>query len=95
MTPGPVTVAGYAEPSLVFLLGQDTELGSGADAADALLAGRPAIVEAREEGAFRPALGAQARGVSAAGTVSGLDYSNHRSDILRLYRPLPTAESAP
>ncbi len=95
VTPGPVTVAGYAEPSLVFLLGQDTELGSGADAADALVAGRPAIVESRQEAAFRAALGARAATVRAAATVAGLDYSNHRPDILRIYRPMTVVESAP
>ncbi len=61
VTPGPVTVAGYAEPSLIFLLGRDTVLGGGADAAEAVVQGRPAMVEAREEPAFRAALGA-ARG---------------------------------
>ncbi len=95
VTPGPVAVAGYAEPSLVFLLGQDTELGDGADAADALVSGRPAIVESREEAAFRGALGPQARGLSAAATITGLDYSNRRSEILRLYRPIASEESAP
>ena len=94
VTPGPVTVAGYAEPSLVFLLGQDTELGDGADAADAVLSGRPAIVESRQDAAFRQALGPRARGVAPALTVSGLDYSNRRADILRLYRPL-AEETAP
>jgi 4-amino-4-deoxy-L-arabinose transferase-like glycosyltransferase len=95
VTPGPVTVAGYAEPSLVFLLGSDTVLGDGADAAEAVVDGRPAIVEGREEPAFRAALGTDARKVTPAATVSGLDYSNARTDILRLYRPLPGTSSAP
>ena len=95
LTPGPIAIAGYAEPSLVFLLGQDTELGDGADAADALISGRPAIVEARQEAAFRAALGPKARGLTAAATAAGLDYSNHRADILRLYRPIEPAENAP
>ena len=95
VTPGPVTVAGYAEPSLVFLLGRDTELGDGATAADAVVSGRPAIVEGRQEAAFRAALGRRARGLTAAATVSGLDYSNRRADVLRLYRPIPPEESAP
>ena len=95
VTPGPVTVAGYAEPSLVFLLGKDTQLGDGPAAAAALAAGRPAIVEAREDGAFRAALGARAHGLTPAATVMGLDYSNHRPDILRLYRPPAATSSAP
>ncbi|HEY5106503.1 MAG TPA: glycosyltransferase family 39 protein [Caulobacteraceae bacterium] len=88
---GPVTVAGYEEPSLVFALGTSTELGDGADAAAAIAEDRPAIVESRQDGAFRRALiddGARAR---LAGTVTGLDYSNNRRDTLRIYRPLDEA----
>jgi 4-amino-4-deoxy-L-arabinose transferase-like glycosyltransferase len=95
VTPGPVTVAGYAEPSLVFLLGQDTELGDGSDAAQAVNEGRPAIVERREEPAFRAALGPRAAGVTSVATVSGLDYSNGHADILRFYRPLDPTQSLP
>ena len=87
--PGPVTVAGYAEPSLVFLLGSDTELGDAAAAARAIAQGRPAIVEGREDAAFRAALAAGGERAGAVGTVSGLDYSKGRAEILRLYRPPP------
>ncbi len=91
--PGPVTVAGYEEPSLVFLLGTETELGDAQDAADAIADGRPAIVEAREAPAFAAALAA--RGVTArrAGQGAGLDYSNGRRDVLRIF--LPQAEVKP
>jgi 4-amino-4-deoxy-L-arabinose transferase-like glycosyltransferase len=88
---GPVTVAGYEEPSLVFALGATTELGDGADAAEAIAENRPAIVESRQGPAFQRALvedGVQAR---ASGEVAGLDYSNNRHDILNIYRPLPDA----
>ncbi len=85
--PGPVTVAGYAEPSLVFLLGTDTVLGDGAAAAQALAEGRPAIVEQREEPAFRAARKAGAVTAHPAGQVQGLDYSKGRSDILTIYLP--------
>jgi 4-amino-4-deoxy-L-arabinose transferase-like glycosyltransferase len=95
VTPGPVTVSGYAEPSLIFLLGQDTVLGAGADAAEAVVDGRPAIVEAREEPAFRAALGDRAGEAAPAATVAGLDYSNGRADVLRLYRPLTPAATVP
>jgi 4-amino-4-deoxy-L-arabinose transferase-like glycosyltransferase len=84
---GPVTVAGYAEPSLVFALGSTTQLGDGADAAEAIAEGRPAIVEGRQESAFQSDLvedGARAR---RGGEVRGLDYSNNQHDILRIYRP--------
>jgi len=88
---GPVTVAGYAEPSLVFALGATTQLGDGADAAEAIAEGRPAIVEGRQESAFQSDLvedGARARQV---GEVRGLDYSNNQHNILRIYRPPPQA----
>ena len=84
---GPVTVAGYEEPSLVFLLGADTVLGTADDAADAVADGRPAIVEARQAAAFQTALKARLRTSMPAGSVAGLDYSNNRRDILTLYRP--------
>ena len=41
---GPVAAAGYAEPSLVFHLGAETQLGDAQTAADAILDSRPAIV---------------------------------------------------
>ncbi|HSZ51706.1 MAG TPA: glycosyltransferase family 39 protein [Caulobacteraceae bacterium] len=90
---GPIAVAGYAEPSLVFLLGADTELGDARTAARAIEEHRPAIVEGRDQAAFAEelaALGVQARQI---GQVSGLDYSKGRRDILRLY--LPAAPAAP
>lgn len=87
VAPGPVTVAGYAEPSLVFLLGADTELGHADDAAIALAEGRPAIVEGREDAAFRAALVRNGAAARPAGSVSGLDYSKGHADILRLYLP--------
>ncbi len=95
VTPGPVAVAGYAEPSLVFLLGSDTELGDGVTAAAALRSGRPAIVESRQEAMFRAALGDPGKTVAPVVAVAGMDYSNNRSDILLIYRPGPAAEAAP
>ncbi|HLZ83696.1 MAG TPA: glycosyltransferase family 39 protein, partial [Caulobacteraceae bacterium] len=89
VVPGPVTVAGYAEPSLVFLLGADTELAGPDEAADAIAEGRPAIVEERNDAAFRAALADQGARAAYIGAVKGLDYSNGRTDILRLYRPPP------
>ena len=90
VVPGPVTVAGYAEPSLVFLLGADTELGHADEAAAALAEGRPAIVEGREEAAFQAALVRNGAAARPAGSVSGLDYSKGRADVLRLYLPPAT-----
>ena len=87
VVPGPVTVAGFEEPSLVFLLGADTVLGNADDAADAVVDGRPAIVEARQDAAFQASLKARARTSTPAGSVAGLDYSNNQRDVLTLYRP--------
>jgi 4-amino-4-deoxy-L-arabinose transferase-like glycosyltransferase len=91
VTPGPVTVAGYEEPSIVFLLGTNTELGDAEDAANAIAEGRPAIVESRLDAAFRSALSRQGVKALRVGEGSGLDYSNNHHDILRIYRPVPGA----
>jgi 4-amino-4-deoxy-L-arabinose transferase-like glycosyltransferase len=90
---GPVTVAGYEEPSLVFLLGTATELGDAAAAADAIAEGRPAIVEARQTAAFQAALAADGVKARRAGEGAGLDYSNNQHDVLQIF--LPAAAPAP
>ena len=84
---GPVTVAGYAEPSLVFLLGADTQLGGAGDAAQAIGEGRPAIVEGRQDAAFRANLLQDGTTATLAAQIRGLDYSKGRTDILRVYQP--------
>jgi 4-amino-4-deoxy-L-arabinose transferase-like glycosyltransferase len=89
IVPGPVTVAGYEEPSMVFLLGTPTLLGDANDAAEAISEGRAAIVEGRLEGAFHAALARAGLTASRVGEGAGLDYSNNRSDILRIYRAPP------
>jgi hypothetical protein len=94
---GPVTVAGYEEPSLVFLLGTGTELGDAAAAADAIAEGRPAIVEARQTAAFQTALGANGVKARRAGEGAGLDYSNNQHDVLQIFLPVspPAPETQP
>ena len=94
VTPGPVAVAGYGEPSIVFLLGAETELGEADDAASAISDGRPAIVEVRQRPAFLAALKTQDGRAAPAGEVKGLDYSTGKPVDLFLYRSLETA-SAP
>jgi 4-amino-4-deoxy-L-arabinose transferase-like glycosyltransferase len=91
--PGPVTVAGYEEPSLVFQLGTETELGDATDAADAIGDGRPAIVEGRQVAAFQAALSADGLTARRVGEGAGLDYSNNRHDVLQIF--LPTRAPAP
>lgn len=86
---GPVTVAGYEEPSLVFLLGTATELGDASAAADAIAEGRPAIVEARQTAPFQAALAADGVTARRAGEGAGLDYSNNQHDVLQIFLPAP------
>jgi 4-amino-4-deoxy-L-arabinose transferase-like glycosyltransferase len=81
----PVAAAGFAEPSLVFALGTATELDGPAEAAQAVVENRPAIVEGREEEAFRAALatlGGRARQVAE---VDGINYSKGDALKLRVY----------
>lgn len=81
----PVAVAGYAEPSLVFALGTATELGGPDEAAEAIVQRRPAIVEDRENRAFRAALAARHGRAREVAEVDGLDYSNGDAMRLRVY----------
>ena len=82
-----IVVTGYAEPSLVFLLGTATKLASAAEAA-AIIAKLPStlvLVSNREDAAFRAALEKNGISVDSLGEVSGLDYSNGRAVTLTLY----------
>jgi len=87
LIPGPVTIAGYGEPSAVLALGTTTELGWPADAAKALAQGRPAVVEAAEQASFQSALKQSGVQPRVAGVVQGLDYSTGQHQILTLYAP--------
>ena len=86
-TPGPVALAGYHEPSAVFLLGTRTELVSGEGAADAVAEGRPAAVEQRQEPAFRATLAQRRARALPAATIEGYNYSKGEPVRLTLYRP--------
>lgn len=93
IAPGPIAVAGYAEPSLVFGVGTGTDLGDAKDAAEALADNRAAVVESREQPAFQAALKALRVTPRQIGVVEGLDYSNGDKTVLTIYAPAP--ESAP
>lgn len=82
-----VAAAGYAEPSLVFMLGTKTKLVDPARAAQHLTTGHGALalIEGRDDAAFRHALAARGWMPHLVGATSGLDYSNGRRMILRLY----------
>ena len=81
----PVALAGYSEPSAIFLLGTQTMLGSGREAATRLTSGAAsaAIVEAREGEAFL----AQLKGarVASLAVIDGLNYSNGQDVSLTIY----------
>jgi 4-amino-4-deoxy-L-arabinose transferase-like glycosyltransferase len=85
--PGPVAIAGYHEPSFVFLTGRETELTDARGAARALAEGRPAIVEERQAEAFHDAetaIGVTGRSV---GVVNGHNYSQGDDVSLTVYAP--------
>ena len=88
VTTGPVAVVGYAEPSLVFALGTGTELDSPADGADSVSDGQPAIVEAREDAAFRAALAAEKASAIPVETIKGFDYSIGKPVALTIWKSL-------
>ncbi len=85
--PGPVAITTFHEPSFVFLTGKDTQLTDGAGAARALAEGRPAIVEARDDEAFRRALADLGAAGRAVGVVSGHNYSSGDDVRLTVYAP--------
>jgi hypothetical protein len=86
-----VAVTGYSEPSLVFLLGTATELTDGEQAAQAIVQGRPAVVEAREEDAFRKTLTAEGLTPRPVAVVEGQNYSDGDRERLTIYRGEPQA----
>jgi 4-amino-4-deoxy-L-arabinose transferase-like glycosyltransferase len=85
--PGPIAVAGYSQPSVVFLLGAGTRLTDARGAAEAIAEGRPAVVEARLEESFRTALSAHGAAARRMGAVEGLNYVNGDDVALTLYAP--------
>ena len=87
----PVAAVGYAEPSLVFLLGTRTLLVSPEIAAERITASRGAValVEGRADAAFQRALVARGWQARAVEQVAGLDYSNGKRMVLTLYRGEP------
>lgn len=82
----PIALAGFSEPSAVFLIDTDISLG-GAEGAAAFLLAHPggiAVVEQRQMAAFRAA--AADAPMESIGTVRGLNYSNGKWVELTLWR---------
>ena len=89
LTPGPIAVLGYAEPSLVFLLGTETQLIAPVDmddAADAIGEGRPVAVDSKDEPAFLAQLARQHLTAVAVASVTGVNYSKGKPVTLTLYQ---------
>lgn len=87
LTPGPVAITTFHEPSFVFVTGRDTQLTDAAGAARALVQGRPAIVEARDDEAFRQATAQTGVPGRAVGVVTGHNYSSGDDVRLTVYAP--------
>ena len=93
----PPALAGYTEPSLVFLLGTRTRLTDGRGAAGAGAAqGGLALVEEHERTAFQARLAELETDATDVGSISGFNYSRGRRVHIRIYRVVPTPdEGAP
>jgi hypothetical protein len=86
----PVVTAGYAEPSILFLLGTRTRLDDGPSAGrDSGAAGGLALVEENEKGVFLSAAGALGAQAQALEEIDGLNYSRGRNLKITLFRVVP------
>jgi len=83
-----VATAGYQEPSLVFLIGTDTSMVDGTDAAEFLRPGgcRFALVEARHERAFLRRADAIGLRYAPPQRFDGYNYSTGRAISIAVYR---------
>jgi 4-amino-4-deoxy-L-arabinose transferase-like glycosyltransferase len=89
----PVVLAGYVEPSLVFLLGTDTQLQGGAAAAEISAdTGGLALVEDHEQAKFLKRLGALGGSAMAVDQMSGFNYSRGRREHITVYRVTPAPQ---
>lgn len=95
LTPGPVAITTFHEPSFVFVSGRTTQLTDAAGAARALAQGRPAIVEARDDEAFRQATARTGVPGRAVGVVTGHNYSSGDDVRLTVYAPPDARPVAP
>lgn len=89
----PAFLAGYAEPSAIFLLGTSTLVGDGAQAARRLAAtpGAAVFVESREAASFDATAAQLGLAPHPLGAVEGVNYSKGRPVKLVLYAPAPRA----
>ena len=86
-TDPPVVSAGYAEPSLTFLLGTRTSFTDGIDAARKTAdAGGLALISDDQRGGFVSAITASGARAAALEEITGLNYSRGRKTRITLYR---------
>ncbi len=84
-----LVAVGYAEPSLVFLLGGQVRLTTPRGAAEALARGGEALVSNREDAVFRQALTVRGLVARPLGSAPGFDYANGQRIVLTLYDVAP------
>ena len=89
----PVATAGYAEPSISFLLGTETALDDGAQAGRvAAESGGLVLVDSSEIGGFLSAVADGGARVERLEEIRGLNYSRGRQTQITLYRVVPRAK---
>ncbi len=92
----PVVLAGYVEPSLIFLLGTNTEIENGANAAGiAAMQGGLALVEDHQQKMFLARLTGLGASAKKVDELSGYNYSRGRREHVTFYRITPTPEERP
>ncbi|MGD9799319.1 MAG: ArnT family glycosyltransferase [Parvularculaceae bacterium] len=90
----PAALAGYREPSAIFLLGTKTILADGRAAADlALDAERAVAVEKREAPAFIDRIRERGASVEAIAVIEGVNYSNGEDVTIAVYRAAAEREA--
>jgi 4-amino-4-deoxy-L-arabinose transferase-like glycosyltransferase len=83
----PVVLAGYVEPSLVFLLGSKTRIETGAGAGGiAAQQGGLVLIEDHERSKFLEALGSLGGAATPVDQISGFNYSRGRHEHITFYR---------
>jgi 4-amino-4-deoxy-L-arabinose transferase-like glycosyltransferase len=89
----PVVTAGYAEPSIAFLLGTDTVLEDGPKAGAVLApSGGLALVAEDQRDGFLQAVERSNAHADALEQIDGLNYSRGREARITLYRVVPRAK---
>jgi 4-amino-4-deoxy-L-arabinose transferase-like glycosyltransferase len=84
--PAPI-IAGYVEPSLIFALGTDTRVGTGATAAEmAAQQGGLALIDDRDRDAFLAGLATRDTQAFPVDALQGYDYSHGRRVHITIYR---------